>query len=84
MTPMTGFAENAFVVRRVQIGAKAVIAIIDRDPRSKMITLDPNTAQANPEILRRVRDNHDGKAGLYGAVLIEGIVRQGDEIRVLD
>jgi hypothetical protein len=81
MTPMTGFAENAFVDRRVQIGAKAVIA---RDPRCKMITLDPNTAQANPEILRRVRDNHDGKAGLYGAVLIEGIVRQGDEIRVLD
>jgi hypothetical protein len=84
MTPMTGFAENAFVGRRVQIGAKAVIAIIDRDPRCKMITLDPNTARANPEILRRVRDNHDGKAGLYGAVLIEGIVRQGDEIRVLD
>jgi hypothetical protein len=49
-----------------------------------MITLDPNTAQANPEILRRVRDNHEGKAGLYGAVLIEGIVRPGDHIRLLD
>jgi MOSC domain-containing protein YiiM len=34
--------------------------------------------------LRRVRDNHEGKAGIYGAVLVEGMVRPGDEIRLLD
>jgi uncharacterized protein YcbX len=84
LTPMAGFAENAFVGHRLQIGSKAVIAVTDRDPRCKMITLDPNTADANPEVLRRVRDNHEGKAGLYGAVLVEGIVRPGDEIRLLD
>jgi uncharacterized protein YcbX len=84
LTPTGGFAENAFVGRRLQVGTKAVIAITDRDPRCKMITLDPNTAEANPEILRRIRDGHEGKAGLYGAVLVEGIVRPGDEIRLLD
>jgi uncharacterized protein len=84
LTPMAGFAENAFVGHRLQIGSKAVIAVTDRDPRCKMITLDPNTADANPEVLRRVRGNHEGKAGLYGAVLVEGIVRPGDEIRLLD
>ncbi len=84
LTPMSGFAENAFLGRRLQIGTKAVIAVTDRDPRCKMITLDPNTAQASPEVLRRVRDSHEGKAGLYGAVLVEGIVRSGDEIRLLD
>ena len=84
LTPMAGFAENAYVGRKLQIGTKAVIAVTDRDPRCKMITLDPNTAEASPEVLRRVRDAHDGKAGLYGAVLIEGIVRPGDEIRLLD
>jgi hypothetical protein len=52
LTPMAGFAENAFVGRRFQIGTKAVLAITDRDPRCKMITLDPNTAQASPEVLR--------------------------------
>jgi MOSC domain-containing protein YiiM len=81
---MAGFAENAFVGRKLQIGTKAVIAVTDRDPRCKMITLDPNTSEASPEVLRSVRDAHDGKAGLYGAVLIEGIVRPGDEIRLLD
>ena len=84
LTPMAGFAENAFVGRKLQIGTKAVIAVTDRDPRCKMITLDPNTSEASPEVLRSVRDAHDGKAGLYGAVLIEGIVRPGDEIRLLD
>jgi uncharacterized protein YcbX len=84
LTPMDGFAENAFTGRKLRIGKKAVIAVIDRDPRCKMITLDPNTAQARPEVLRMVRDNHEGKAGLYGAVLVEGTVRPGDEIRLLD
>jgi uncharacterized protein YcbX len=84
LTPMDGFAENAFIGRKLQIGAKAIVAVTDRDPRCKMITLDPNTAEARPEVLRRVRDAHDGKAGLYGAVLVEGTVRPGDEIRLLD
>lgn len=84
LTPMSGFAENGFVSRRLQIGTKAVIAVTDRDPRCKMIALDPNTSQASPEVLRRVRDSHEGKAGVYGAVLAEGTVRPGDEIRLLD
>ena len=84
LTPMRGFTENTFVGRTLQIGKKAVIAVTDRDPRCKMITLDPNTAEASPEVLRRVRDNHEGKAGIYGAVLVEGMVRPGDEIRLLD
>jgi uncharacterized protein YcbX len=83
LTPMAGFAER-FVGRKLQIGTKAIIAVTDRDPRCKMITLDPNTAEADPEVLRTVRDRHEGKAGLYGAVIIEGIVRPGDEIRLLD
>ena len=84
LTPMAGFAENAFVGRKLQIGTKAVIAVTDRDPRCKMITLDPKTAEASPEVLRTVRDSHEGKAGLYGAVLVEGTVRPGDEIRLFD
>ena len=84
LTPMEALAENAFVGRKLQIGTKAVIVVTDRDPRCKMITLDPNTAEGRPEILRTVRDRHEGKAGLYGAVLVEGTVRPGDEIRLLD
>jgi MOSC domain-containing protein YiiM len=49
-----------------------------------MITLDPDTAEARPEVLRRVAQAHDGKAGLYGVVLIEGTIRSGDDIILLD
>jgi uncharacterized protein YcbX len=79
-----GFAEDAFVGRTLRIGAKAVISILERDPRCKMITLDPDTAEANPEVLRKIARNHDGKAGVYGAVLVEGMVRRDDEIELLD
>jgi MOSC domain-containing protein YiiM len=48
-----------------------------------MIILDPDTAQSNPKILRAVAQGHDGKAGVYGAVLVEGTVRPGDEIELL-
>jgi MOSC domain-containing protein YiiM len=49
-----------------------------------MITLDPHTAEANPEIMRRVARAHDGKAGVYGAVLVEGLIRPADEITLLN
>jgi uncharacterized protein len=79
----SGFAENEFVGHTLQIGNKVVVAVTDHDPRCKMITLDPDTAQANPEVLRRVARGHDGKAGVYGAVLVEGTVRSGDQIQLM-
>jgi MOSC domain-containing protein len=81
---MGGFAEDALIGRRLQLGTKAIIAVMDRDPRCKMITLDPSTAKARPEVLRRVAQAHDGKAGLYGVVLVEGTIRSGDDITLLD
>lgn len=78
------FGEDEFVGRTLKIGAKTTIAVVDRDPRCKMITLDPDTAQPNPEVMRRVARDHGGTAGVYGAVLIEGTIRPGDEIALLD
>jgi uncharacterized protein YcbX len=79
-----GFGENEFVGRSLRIGEQAVLAILDRDPRCKMITLDPDTAEPNPEVMKRVARSYDGKAGVYAAVMVEGTVRTGDEVRLLD
>jgi hypothetical protein len=49
-----------------------------------MITLDPDTAEPNPDILRKVTRAHEGMAGIYGAVLVEGTVHQGDAIELLN
>jgi uncharacterized protein len=79
-----GFSENSLVGHKVRIGSKVIIAALERDPRCQMITLDPDTATPNPEVLRAVARGHDGTAGIYGAVLVEGIIRPGDAIEMLD
>ena len=79
-----GFGEDAWVGRRLRIGAKAEMMVMARDPRCKMITLDPDTAQANPEVSRCVAKGHDGKAGVYAAMLVEGVIRAGDPVALVD
>ena len=80
----TAFGEDEFVGRTLQVGAKAAIAVVKRDSRCKMITLDPDTAQANSEIMKLLARDHDGQAGIYGVVLAEGMVSPGDEVALRD
>jgi hypothetical protein len=49
-----------------------------------MITLDPDTAESNPELLRKVAQAHEIMAGIYGAVLVEGTMRRGDAVELLN
>ena len=79
-----GFAEDAFVGKTLQVGSKLVVHVLERDPRCKMITLDPDTAESNPAILQKVVKAHNGMAGIYGAVMVEGTVRRGDAIGLLN
>jgi uncharacterized protein len=78
-----GFSEDSFVGQKLRLGPKVVISVLERDPRCKMITIDPDTAEPSGAILRNVSRAHDGMAGVYGAVLVEGTVRQGDNIVLL-
>jgi uncharacterized protein len=80
----SGFAENGFIGRSLRIGSKMVVSILERDPRCVMITLDPDTGESRPEFLRQVAQAHNGMAGVYGAVLVEGVLRKGDAVQLLD
>jgi uncharacterized protein YcbX len=79
-----GFAEDELVGRRLRIGSGAVVMVLERDPRCKMISLDPDTGEHDPEVLRRVARAHDAFAGVYCAVLVEGILKRGDSIELVD
>lgn len=79
-----GFAEDNFVSRRLRVGPKAMIMVLERDPRCKMISLDPDTGEHNPEILRKVVQAHDNFTGVYCAVLVEGLLKKGDQIELAD
>jgi len=78
-----GFAENDFVGRSLRIGPKVVLKILERDARCVMITLDPDTTEKTPEILKKVAQAHEGMAGVYGAVMVEGMLHKGDPVEVL-
>jgi uncharacterized protein YcbX len=74
------FQEDKFVGRQLQIGEKMRVSIVMKDARCRMITLDPETAAAAPQVLETVTKRHGGCTGVYGAVLQEGIVRTGDPV----
>jgi hypothetical protein len=84
LTSANGFAENELVGRSVRIGSKVVITVLERDARCMVITLDPDTGEQTPAILKKVAQAHDGMAGVYGAVLVEGMLHKGDPVEVLD
>ena len=56
----------------------------DRDPRCKMITLDPDTGPGQSGSHAPRGQSHGGTAGVYGAVVVEGVIRAGDEIAVVE
>jgi uncharacterized protein len=80
----TGFAENELVGRSVRIGPKVIVTILERDARCMVITLDPDTGEQAPAILKKVAQAHDGMAGVYGAVLVEGMLHKGDSVEAID
>jgi MOSC domain-containing protein len=79
-----GFTEDKFVGKSLRIGAKVVVNIVARDTRCMMITLDPDTAEKSPAILKAVAQAHENKAGVYAAVLTEGRIRRGDSVKIIE
>jgi uncharacterized protein len=76
------YSEDDLVGSKLKIGGRLQIAILERDPRCKMITLDPETGQVDEKVLDHVAKSHSGRIGVYAAVLVEGIARKGDAISV--
>ncbi len=67
----------------VYVNLTSVVTVLERDARCVMITLDPDTGEKSPEILKKVAQAHDGMAGVYGAFIVEGMLHKGDSVEVL-
>jgi uncharacterized protein YcbX len=78
------FGEDEFVGRTLRIGPRAAITVVKRDSRCKIVTLDPDSAKPNPELMKCLARDHEGQAGIYGVVLAEGTIRRNDEIALLE
>jgi uncharacterized protein YcbX len=84
LTSADGFAEDRLVGKSLRIGSKVTVQILARDGRCMLITLDPDTAEKSPAVLKAVAQEHEGMAGVYAAVLTEGIIRKGDPIELIE
>ena len=74
------FDELNWVGQILRVGDTARVAILKVDQRCMIITLDPESTQSNPNVLRCVAEQHARCAGVYGTVLSPGEVRTGDAI----
>jgi hypothetical protein len=57
---------------------------LERDSRCVVITLNPDTSERTPAILKKVAQAHEGTAGVYGAIIVEGMLHKGDSVELLD
>ncbi len=76
---LPGFAEDAFVGRTLRIGG-AEITVKERDPRCRIITVDPATGALLPELMRLVAARHESRAGIYGVATKPGFISEGDPV----
>jgi len=76
----TAFDELKWVGRILRLGDKARIAVTEVDQRCVMITLDPETSQRAPQVLKCVVQQHNKCAGVYATALAAGEVRTGDPV----
>lgn len=79
-----GFSENRLLGKTIRIGERVEILVVAKDPRCKMIALDPDSGKLTMKVLRHVASAHDGFAGVYGVVVQDGLIRNGDRIMVRD
>ena len=78
------FWEDTFVGRTLRIGTQATIRILERDPRCRFITLDPETTEPLPGLMQLLDRHHQTRAGVYASILHPGPIVPGDPIELLD
>lgn len=76
-------AEDAWVGGLLRIGEGAgalVLGVVELDPRCEMINLDPETAEASPQVFKEVARSRQGNAGVYASVFCPGTAAVGDRL----
>jgi uncharacterized protein len=70
-------AELRWLGRTIRAG-DAELEVTQRCERCKVITMDPDTTEATPELLRVLVEKHDERMGMYCRVVRPGRVAVGD------
>lgn len=76
-----GLAERAWVGRRLRVGG-AELLVRERCERCLVTTIDPDTQEIRPEVLRRINAQLEGTMGVYCEVALPGSVAEGDSVEL--
>jgi uncharacterized protein YcbX len=76
-----GLAEFGWEGAELHIG-EAVIGIDSRRGRCPMTTVDPDTLERDPEVLRDIGRRFGGRLALNADVIVPGRIHVGDEVRL--
>jgi uncharacterized protein YcbX len=77
------FEEDRWVGKILEFGSEGTgpaISVTMRDKRCVMINLDPDTAEANAEVMKTVIRLNENYAGVYGTVVRTGELRLGQAV----
>ena len=74
-----GTAENDWPGATLHSG-RAIIGIDSRRSRCPMTTVDPDTLERDPEVLRDIGRRFGGRLALNAAIVRGGVVRVGDSV----
>ncbi len=73
------FVEDTWVGHTLRLG-DVRMRVDQRDGRCVVITVDPDTGERSPEILRTVENQRQGCLGVYGSTVVPGRVSLNDPV----
>ncbi len=77
-----GFAENDWIGSRLRLGS-VELDVVGRCERCVMTTIDPDSLEIDPDVLRRINDEFDSCMGVLCDVVTAGELRVGDEVELI-
>jgi uncharacterized protein YcbX len=77
-----GLAERNWIGRRLRLGGVELL-VRERCERCVMTTIDPDTLEIRPDVLRRINSEFEGTMGVYCEIALPGEVAEGDPVELI-
>lgn len=78
------YAEEQWIGKRLRIGREVVIEVKRTCDRCMIITVDPETGEQDPKLLKTVVQERNNQFGVYCSVIETGVIEEGDTVKLID
>ncbi|WP_202407277.1 MOSC domain-containing protein [Pseudalkalibacillus hwajinpoensis] len=78
------FVEQAWEGKYLRIGEDVLIQFVKPCERCMIITVDPKTGEKQPELLKKIAQEHENFFGMYARVIQAGNISTNDKVWLLD